>query len=214
MYNDLLLKGIVPPTDDEGQIDDLIAEIEELENLLSPEAQSLIRDLRPHIVTDDVYEDIDERASLGDRMADKLSSFAGSWKFISLFLGAMLAWMGINIALGERAFDTFPFILLNLALSTLAALQAPVILMSQNRQAAKDRAVAQNDYQVNLKNEVEIADLHRKLDALTDALTMQTRLVNALVEARRKELNATVRMIEHARTDSGLMTEPGASFGK
>jgi uncharacterized membrane protein len=92
-----------------------------------------------------------------------------------------------------QGFDPFPFILLNLALSTLAALQAPVILMSQNRQATKDRAVAQNDYQVNLKSEVEIADLHRKVDGLTDALTMQTKLVNALVEARRKELSATVR---------------------
>ncbi|MBZ0278538.1 MAG: DUF1003 domain-containing protein, partial [Anaerolineae bacterium] len=91
------------------------------------------------------------------------------------------------------------FILLNLTLSTLAALQAPVILMSQNRQSAKDRAVAQNDFQVNLKNEVEIADLHRKLDSLNDALMMQTRLVSALVEARRKELSATVRVMENQR---------------
>ena len=73
--------------------------------------------------------------------------------------------------------------------------------MAQNRQSIKDRAVAQNDFQVNLKNEVEIADLHRKMDMLTDALTIQTKLVNALVEARRKELNTTVRMIEHARSD-------------
>jgi uncharacterized membrane protein len=200
MYNDLLLNRLVAPTDaDDAQIDDLITEIEELDSLLSPEAQDLIRDLRPYIVTDDVYEDIDEKASFGDRLADRLSIFAGSWKFITIFGGIMIVWIVANGSAGAAAFDPFPFILLNLTLSTLAALQAPVILMSQNRQAAKDRAVAENDFQVNLKNEVEIADLHRKIDALTDALTMQTKLVNALVEARRKELNATVRLIEHAR---------------
>ncbi|MCA9908373.1 MAG: DUF1003 domain-containing protein [Anaerolineae bacterium] len=197
MYNDLLLNRIVPTVDDaDEQIQDLIDEIEELDSLLSPEAQQLIRDLRPHIVTDDVYEQIDEEASLGDRFADKIATFAGSWKFIIMFLVLMVVWMGGNLVLRELAFDRYPFILLNLALSTLAALQAPVILMSQNRQATKDRAQAENDYQINLKNEVEIADLHRKLDSLTDALTIQTRLVNALVEARRKELNATVRVME------------------
>jgi uncharacterized membrane protein len=197
MYNDLLLNRIVPTVDDaDEQIQDLIEEIEELDSLLSPEAQQLIRDLRPHIVTDDVYEQIDEEASLGDRLADKIATFAGSWKFISMFLLLMVVWMIGNLVLRELAFDPFPFILLNLALSTLAALQAPVILMSQNRQAITDRAQAENDYQINLKSEVEIADLHRKLDLLTDALTIQTRLVNALVEARRKELNATVRVME------------------
>ena len=197
MYNDLLLNRIVPTVDDaDEQIQDLIEEIEELDSLLSPEAQQLIRDLRPHIVTDDVYEQIDEESSLGDKLADKIATFAGSWKFISMFLLLMVVWMVANLVLRGSAFDPYPFILLNLALSTLAALQAPVILMSQNRQATNDRAQAENDYQINLKNEVEIADLHRKLDSLTDALTIQTRLVNALVEARRKELNATVRVME------------------
>ncbi len=203
MYNDLLLNRLVAPVDSEDeQIQDLIDEIEELDSLLSPEAQELIRDLRPYIVTDDVYEDIDEQASFGERVADKLSIFAGSWKFIISFALLMVVWITINAIRGETAFDPFPFILLNLTLSTLAALQAPVILMAQNRQSAKDRAVAQNDFQVNLKNEVEIADLHRKIDILTDSLTIQTKLVNALVEARRKELSATVRMIEHARGDA------------
>ncbi len=201
MYNDLLLNRIAAQTENDEQIQDLIDEIEELDNLLSPEAQELIRGLRPHIVTDDVYEDIDEKASFGDRMADKLAVFAGSWKFILIFSGIMAVWIFINGSLGTEAFDPFPFILLNLTLSTIAALQAPVILMSQNRQAAKDRAVAQNDFQVNLKNEVEIADLHRKIDNLTDALTVQTKMVNVLVEARRKELNATVRLIESARAE-------------
>ena len=203
MYNDLLLNRLVAPVDNEDeQIQDLIDEIEELDSLLSPEAQDLIRDLRPYIVTDDVYEDIDEQASFGERVADRMSTFAGSWKFIIMFGLIMVVWIIVNATRGAEAFDPFPFILLNLTLSTLAALQAPVILMAQNRQSSKDRAVAQNDFQVNLKNEVEIADLHRKMDLLTDALTIQTKLVNALVEARRKELNATVKLIEHARSDT------------
>ncbi|MBL8166421.1 MAG: DUF1003 domain-containing protein [Anaerolineae bacterium] len=201
MYNDLLLNRIAaaPIDDPDARVQELIDEIEELQSLLSPEAQRLIGDLRPRLVTDDVYEEIDERASFGDRMADKIATVAGSWRFILSFCLLMAVWIGANLYLGTRAFDPFPFILLNLTLSTLAALQAPVILMSQNRQAAKDRAVAQNDYQVNLKNEVEIADLHRKMDGLSEVLTMQTRLVNALVEARRKELSATIRAMEVTR---------------
>ncbi len=203
MYNDLLLDRIaVPVLNQDARIDELIEEIDELDNLLSPEAQQLIRNLRPHPVTDDVYEEIDERATLGERLADRLATVAGSWRFIITFCLFMALWIGLNAYVGASAFDPFPFILLNLALSTLAALQAPVILMAQNRQAAKDRAVAQNDFQVNLKSELEIADLHRKIDLLADTLITQTKLVNALVNARRHELNATVRAIEQSRTDS------------
>ncbi len=202
MVNDLLLNRLAAaPVDEDAEIQDLIEEIEELDNLLDPEARQLIGELRPYIVTEDVYEEIDEDASFGDRVADKLATFAGSWKFILLFGFIMLAWMAVNARLGEGAFDPFPFILLNLTLSTLAALQAPVILMAANRQSTKDRAVAQNDYQVNLKNEVEIADLHRKIDNLTDVIAVQNRLVNVLVEARRKELSATIRVMESVRHD-------------
>lgn len=203
MYNDLLLDRIaaLQEAEQEERINELIDELEALDSLLSPEAQQLIRSLRPHIVTDDVYEEIDQQDSFGDRVADRMALFAGSWIFIIIFMLLMFVWMGINGFLGKKAFDPFPFILLNLTLSTVAALQAPVILMSQNRQSEKDRATAQNDYQVNIKNEVEIADLHRKIDDLTNALAMQTRLVNALVAARRQELSATVRAIENTRRD-------------
>lgn len=202
MYNDLLLNRLTAPADSEDeQVQDLIDELEELDSLLSPEAQDLIRDLRPYIVTDDVYEDIDEQASFGDRVSDFTASFQGSWKFIMIFAAIMIIWIAVNTTLGKGAFDPYPFILLNLTLSTYAAFSTPLILMAQNQQSSKDRAVAQNDFQVNLKSEVEIADLHRKMDLLTDALTMQTKMVNVLVEARRKELNATVRMMEHKRGD-------------
>ncbi len=201
MYNDLLIDRLTVPVDDDddARVQVLIDEIEELENLLSPAAQDLIRDLRPRAVTDDVYEEIDETATFGERVADKMALFAGSWTFILSFGFIMAVWIGINGVLGGKAFDPFPFILLNLTLSSLAALQAPVILMAQNRQSEKDRAVAKNDYQVNLKNELEIADMHRKVDAMIEGMAMQTRLVNALVAARRQELSATVRLIETQR---------------
>jgi uncharacterized membrane protein len=215
MYNDLLLNRLAAaPVDEDAEIQDLIDEIEELDTLLDPEAQALIRDLRPYIVTDDVYEDIDEQASFGDRMADRFATLAGSWRFIIIFSVLMAIWISANGILGETAFDPFPFILLNLTLSTLAALQAPVILMAQNRQSAKDRAVAQNDYQVNLKNEVEIADLHRKIDSLTDVISVQNKLVNALVEARRKELSATIRVMENARGETVAHSTPGDGLGR
>jgi len=198
MYNDLLLNriGATPMDDPDEHVQELIEEIEELKSLLSPEAQRLINDLRPRIVTDDVYEEIDESSSFGDRVSDLMATFQGSWKFIILFAAIMVVWIAYNASQGTSAFDPYPFILLNLTLSTYAAFSTPLILMAQNRQSMKDRAVAQNDYQVNLKSEVEIADLHRKMDSLTEALTMQTRLVNALVAARHKELSATVRAME------------------
>lgn len=204
MYKDLYWDRIaalqaLEDAEDESRIQALIDEIEELDNLLGPEAQQLIRDLRPHTVTDDVYDELEEMSSWGDRLADRIATIAGSWGFIFGFIVFMGMWMGLNIALGSRAFDQYPFILLNLGLSTLAALQAPVILMSQNRQAEKDRAVARNDFEVNIKNELEIADLHRKLDMLTSTIELQNRLVNALVVARRQEVNATVQAIEKSR---------------
>lgn len=204
MYNDLLWDRISVLEDDERdeRIDELIEEIEELNSLLSPEAQELIHSLRPHIVTDDVYEEIDRTDTFGDRVADHMAIFAGSWAFILTFGFIMLLWMGANALLATSAWDPYPFILLNLTLSTLAALQAPVILMSQNRQAEKDRATAENDYQVNIKNEIEIADLHRKIDNLTDAITIQKQMINALVVARRQELNATVRAMTVHRDES------------
>lgn len=206
MYNDLLLDRLVamPADNQDERIQEIIEEIEELENLLSPEAQNLIRDLRPRTVTDDVYDEIDEQSTFGQRMADRIVTWAGSWFFIIMFIGMMGLWIGVNGVLGTDAFDPFPFILLNLGLSTLAALQAPVILMSQNRQAEKDRRVARNDYEVNLKNELEIADLHRKMDTLVTTIEMQSKLVNALVSARRTELNATVRAIASTRKEEML----------
>ena len=108
----------------------------------------------------------DQHPPFGSRMADHIAAFGGSWFFIFIFLLLMLGWIGINVKLLSRPFDPYPFILLNLILSTVAALQAPIIMMSQNRKEEKDRQRAMNDYMVNLKSEIELRNLHRKLDLL------------------------------------------------
>lgn len=114
-----------------------------------------------------VNQEFDAGMTFGERVADKVAQFGGSWRFMALFGGVLVTWMAINTwMLVNRPFDPYPFILLNLVLSTLAALQAPVIMMSQNRQAAKDRVHAQQDYEINLMAEIEIRDLHDKLDSL------------------------------------------------
>jgi uncharacterized membrane protein len=109
---------------------------------------------------------IETEETFGNRIADAVASFGGSWRFIIFFVTGMLIWISYNAFFG-RHFDPFPFILLNLILSMLAALQAPVIMMSQNRQDTKDRIRSEADYQVNVKAEVEIAELHEKLDRLS-----------------------------------------------
>ncbi|MBK7214675.1 MAG: DUF1003 domain-containing protein [Bacteroidales bacterium] len=107
------------------------------------------------------------KLTFGQRIADKVATFGGSWTFILSFMGFLLVWIAINVFwLANRAFDPFPFILLNLILSCVAALQAPVIMMSQNRQEEKDRDRAKKDYMINLKSELEIRMLHEKMDHL------------------------------------------------
>lgn len=108
----------------------------------------------------------EEARTFGQRVADKVAYWGGSWPFIIGFCALMAIWIGANIVLASGAFDPYPFILLNLVLSTLAAIQAPIIMMSQNRQAARDRLQALHDYEVNLKAEMEIVALHDKLDRL------------------------------------------------
>lgn len=126
-------------------------------------------------VSRDVLEEHDETLSFGQRIADTVASFGGSWSFIILFGFAMVSWMTWNAYQADAAFDPFPFILLNLALSTCAALQAPIIMMSQNRQAAKDKLLAQNDYLVNLKAEVGIQQLLKSQGEVHARLTLLER---------------------------------------
>mgnify|MGYP001040233505 FL=1 len=124
------------------------------------------------------------RYTIGQRAADQIAKFAGSWAFIFSFTGVLIAWMVINGLLASRAFDPYPFILLNLVLSCVAAIQAPLIMMSQNRQEEKDRRRAENDYKVNLKTEIMIEDLYDKVNAI---LAKQSELEKLLRAESKKD---------------------------
>ncbi len=145
-------------------------------------------------VADNVEQELEADRTLGERAADHVASFGGSWRFIILFGVVLVVWMAINVAMAMRAFDPYPFILLNLVLSCLAAVQAPIIMMSQRRTEAKDRARSLNDYQVNLKAELEIRHLHEKMDhlmtrqweRLAELQRLQIELIQELLDKRRK----------------------------
>jgi CRP/FNR family cyclic AMP-dependent transcriptional regulator len=133
-------------------------------------------------VSRNVLEEEEGSLTFGQRIADKVAAFGGSWPFIFIASGIMVVWMALNIFLAAK-FDPYPFILLNLVLSSVAALQAPIIMMSQNRQSTKDKLLAQNDYQVNLKAELEITALLRGQAELLARISMLERLARGRVEA-------------------------------
>lgn len=133
----------------------------------------------------DVNEVFEERLTFGERLADRVAAIGGSWTFIIGFGLFLFAWAVLNaVVLVRHAFDPFPFIFLNLMLSMLAALQAPIIMMSQNRQASKDRLEARLDYETNLRSEAEIASLHDKIDLLLAMAGDQTILNSEHVGGR------------------------------
>ena len=153
--------------------------------------QSVVERISRHeTLATNVDAELDRSLTFGQRLSDQVATFGGSWRFLILFAAFMVAWMGLNTwLLATRAFDPYPYILLNLALSCLAAVQAPVILMSQNRQETRDRLRAKNDYLINLKAELEIRLLHEKLDhllrhqweRLLEIQEIQIELMNELV---------------------------------
>jgi uncharacterized membrane protein len=119
------------------------------------------------VISANINAEFEQKLTFGERMADKMATYVGSWLFIGIFMGVLLIWICINtIVLIQKPFDPYPFILLNLILSCIAAIQAPIIMMSQNRQEAKDRLRSEHDYRVNLKAELEIRHLHEKIDHL------------------------------------------------
>lgn len=143
-------------------------------------------------VTQNVNRAFEERRTVGDRLADRVAGFGGSWTFITLFLAVLVAWVLLNSAILVQggAFDPYPYIFLNLILSMLAALQAPIIMMSQNRQAAKDRLAAGLDYEINLKAELEIMELHVKLDEI------RARHLEELLRAQQEQLRLLTKLLE------------------
>jgi len=142
--------------------------LETEKGMLSRLEEDVIRSMREEEpLSRNIEEEYDRRLTFGNRIADAVANFGGSWPFIIGFFTFLMIWMAINsVILIWRPYDPYPFILLNLVLSCLAAVQAPVIMMSQNRQGEKDRMRAENDYQVNLKAEIEIRRLHEKIDHL------------------------------------------------
>lgn len=147
-------------------------------------------------------DEVEEPPNFGSRMADRVADWGGSWAFILTFLGVLLLWMSVNaLGLMRQPFDPYPFILLNLVLSCVAALQAPVIMMSQRRQEAKDRLRAENDYQINLKAELELRQLHEKLDhQLTHQLQRLLEIQRIQIELL-SELHPAHRPATGARRD-------------
>ena len=127
------------------------------------EILSLLAKSRVSVNTD---REAKKKYTVGQRAADAIAGFAGSWAFIFAFVGVLVGWMVLNILMASGAFDPYPFILLNLVLSCVAAIQAPLIMMSQNRQEEKDRRRAENDYKVNLKTEIMIEDLYTKVNRI------------------------------------------------
>lgn len=163
---------------------------------LSEIEEEVIRSIKDHdTVAKDINQEYEQRITVGERISDKLASFGGSWKFIISFVMVLLLWIALNSAgILAKLFDPYPFILLNLVLSCLAAIQAPIILMSQNRQDDKDRLRSDYDYRVNLKAELEIRHLHQKLDyfltkewqTLLEIQQIQVELMKELSERKGK----------------------------
>lgn len=150
--------------------EDLVRKILEADKTLAKSNidEDLIHELISGKISKDINNTNEENSTFGQRTADKIASFGGSWPFIIIFGIILVLWISTNtIILSHKAFDPYPFVFLNLVLSCLAAIQAPIIMMSQNRQTEKDRLTGANDYLVNLKSEIIIEDLHYKIDSLT-----------------------------------------------
>jgi uncharacterized membrane protein len=182
---------------EKGTLEELLdTENEQMEKLNSIVMKAIEEE---KLLSHKLVEFEDPYPSFISKIADKVASFGGSWKFIVIFLGAMLLWIAINIYLLTNAFDPYPFILLNLVLSTIAALQAPVIMMSQNRKEEKDRRRAINDYLINLKAEVEIRNMHEKLDLL---ITEQMKTLFAIQQEQVNIMNEIKTAVRKQETGS------------
>ncbi|HWQ35466.1 MAG TPA: DUF1003 domain-containing protein [Blastocatellia bacterium] len=171
----------------------------ELEKLPLEERLIVERFISRGRIARDVMREFDAQLTFGERLADRVAGFGGSWTFILLFIAFLIGWMIFNsLVLARHAFDPYPYILLNLVLSCLAALQAPVIMMNQNRAAEKDRMQAQNDYEVNVKAELEILQLQEKLNELREHDWV------ALVEMQQRQIELLERVLIDGRCRSAV----------
>ena len=164
----------------------------ELDKLQADERAIVERFIAKRQVARNVAQEFSQTRTLGERVADRVAEVGGSWSFIIGFGVFLVIWMALNSLMMARAFDPYPYILLNLCLSCLAAIQAPIIMMSQNRQAAADRMRAENDYQVNVKSELEILQVHEKLNQLREQDWA------TLVELQNRQIEMLQRLLERA----------------
>ena len=167
--------------------------LQKMETFTKHERDLIHRLVERRHVTRNTNKEFDDQLTLGQRLADHVAKFGGSWTFISIFACILLAWVILNsviLAKYNDAFDPYQYILLNLFLSMLASIQAPIIMMSQNRQAAKDRLDATHDYEVNLKAELEIETLHQKLDELREQKWAE------LVEMQQEQIRLLTKLLE------------------
>jgi len=150
-------------------------------------------------ISTNIVQDYSEKMTLGQKMADKVASFGGSWMFIIIFMIVLIIWIVLNsfilIKLRNGSFDPYPYIFLNLILSMLAAIQAPIIMMSQNRHVYKDRLSAEHDYEVNLKSELEIIALHEKVDSLKQEQW------KGLISIQEEQLKLLGQLVEDLKKD-------------
>jgi len=170
--------------------------IDKYEMLSAQEKEFIHRIIERKHTARNTNKEFYNQLTFGQRVADKVAAFGGSWTFISIFASILIIWVVINsvvLARANKAFDPYPYILLNLFLSMLAAIQAPIIMMSQNRQAAKDRLDAAQDYEVNIKAESEIANLHGKLDELREKQWTE------LVEMQQEQIRLLIKLLEEKR---------------
>lgn len=183
---------------------------DDLEAILSTESEHLqkLNDIvleaieEEKLLSQKLYDFEDAKLSFSDKMADNVALFGGSWAFIISFLVFMIIWIGVNVFFLTRPFDPYPFILLNLLLSTIAALQAPIIIMSQNRKEEKDRQRAINDYMINLKSEIEIRNMHQKIDLLI------SRQMKTMFELQNVQVNM-MKEIKQVVDQMNKSKEPG-----
>jgi uncharacterized membrane protein len=167
--------------------------LEKLETLTKQERDFIHRLMERRHVARNTNKEFDDQLTFGQRVADKVATFGGSWTFIIIFASILVTWVILNsivLAKYKDSFDPYPYILLNLFLSMIAAIQAPIIMMSQNRQATKDRLDAAHDYEVNLKAEIEIANLHEKLDELREKQWAE------LVEMQQEQIRLLTKLLE------------------
>jgi len=174
--------------------------LEEEKGELSSIDQEVIRSLSEHeLLAKDTTKEYEDQLTFGEKVADKVAQFAGSWGFIGFAIGVIIVWVFINFLVIVLRWDPYPFILLNLVLSCVAALQAPIIIMSQNRQAERDRMRAKEDYKVNLKAELEIRQLNDKIDhiltkqweRMMDIQQIQMELMEEIAQKSQKEKSET-----------------------